>query len=115
MLTALRPALRTPSAYRTSTETGTEALVPLMITMAGGPAVDRTSTGVHETVALTPASTSKVEEEPRGEPATGRCCYIGVQGRLDDSRWMRSDTSRVGTTYPVGIGRAYPPFIRLIT
>ena len=34
-----------------------------------GPVVDRTSTGVHETTALTSALTSKVAEEPRGEPA----------------------------------------------
>ena len=37
--------------------------------MVGGPVVDRTSTGVHETAALTPASPSNGAEEPRGDPA----------------------------------------------
>ena len=41
-------------------------MVPVMITIVGGPTVDRTSTGVHETIALSPAS---VAEEPRGDPA----------------------------------------------
>ena len=36
MLTVLRHASRTPSAYRASTETGAEAMVSVMITMAGG-------------------------------------------------------------------------------
>ena len=44
--TTLGPASRTTSEYRASTETGTKVLVPVMITMAGGPVVARTSTGV---------------------------------------------------------------------
>ena len=58
-------ASRTHSVYRASTETGTKVMVPVMITMAGGPVVDRTSTEMHETTVLTPAS---VAEEPRGDP-----------------------------------------------
>ena len=63
--TALRQRSRTPSEHRDSTEAGTEALVPVMSNVAGGPTVDRTSTGGGETIALTPAA---VTEEPCGEP-----------------------------------------------
>jgi len=63
--TELRQRSRTPSEYRALAETGTEALVPVMSTMAGGPTVDRTSTEGGETLALTSAS---LAEEPRGEP-----------------------------------------------
>ena len=52
-LTEPRRASRTPSAYRASTETGTEGIVPVMNTTAGGPNVDRTPTGGGETLALT--------------------------------------------------------------
>ena len=64
-LTEPRHASRTPSAYRASTETDTEVLVPVMNTMAGGPSVDRTLTRGVETLALTSAH---VAEEPRGDP-----------------------------------------------
>ena len=66
VLTEPRQASRTPSEYRASTETGAEETVPVMNTIAGGPTVDRTSTGMRETIVLTPAS---VAEEPRGDPA----------------------------------------------
>jgi len=111
MLTALRHASRTPSAYRASTETGTEAMVSGMITMAGEPFVDRTSTGVHEKSVLTQAS---VAEEPRGDPAMvetltprvgaatlGSKVGAATSGWRDDSRWTRSVTSRVRTRHPV--------------
>jgi len=64
-LTKPRRASRTPSEYRASTETGTEGIVPVMKTIAGGPNVDRTLTGGGETLALTSA---QVAEEPRGDP-----------------------------------------------
>ena len=84
-LTEPRRALRTPSEYRASTETGTEETVPVMNTTAGGPTVDRTLTGMLETLALTSTS---VAEKPRGgsyrgrivHPA-GRRCYARSQGR----------------------------------
>jgi hypothetical protein len=66
VLSTLGPASRTTSEYRASAETGTEHLVPVMIAMAGGPVVDRTSTGVQETAVSTLAS---VAEKLRGEPA----------------------------------------------
>ncbi len=65
-LTEPSHASRTPSAYRASTETGTEAQVPGMNNIAGGPTVDRTPTEGGETLALTSAP---VAEEPRGDPA----------------------------------------------
>ena len=64
-LTEPRQRSRTLSEYRASTETGTEATVPVMSTIAGGPTVDRTSTEGGETLALTSAS---VAQYPRGEP-----------------------------------------------
>ena len=72
-------------------------MVPVMITIVGGPTVDRTSTGVHETIALTPAS---VAEEPRGDPAM-----------------VESFTPRVGATTPDSKvetskdGRGRPPIV----
>ena len=50
----------------TSTEIDTEAQVPGMNSIAGGPTIDRTSTGGGVTIALTSAP---VAEEPRGDPA----------------------------------------------
>ena len=72
---------RTPSDYRASTETGTEAPVPVMITIAGGPTVDRTSTGVLETLALTSArGTTGGSSYSRIVHPTGRRCYTRLQG-----------------------------------
>jgi len=100
MLTALRHASRTPSAYRASTETGTEAMVSGMITMAGEPFVDRTSTGVHETTALTQAS---VAEEPRGDPAMVETFTSRVVAAVSESKVTeepRGDPAMVETLTP---------------
>jgi len=59
-LTEPSHASRTPSAYRASTETGTEAQVPGMNNIAGGPTVDRTPTEGGETLALTSAPIAEI-------------------------------------------------------
>jgi hypothetical protein len=53
------------SAYLAS-KTGTEMIVPVMNAITGRPTVGRTSTGVHETAALTLVAPSDGAEEPRG-------------------------------------------------
>jgi hypothetical protein len=60
-----RQRSRTPSEYRALAETGIVASVPVMSTVAGGPTVERTLTGVLKTAGSTLAL---VVEEPRGEP-----------------------------------------------
>jgi len=83
VLTEPRHTSKTPSEYWSSTETGTEEAVHVMITIAGGPTVDRTSTGVHETIVLTPAS---VAEEPCGDPATVESSTPRVGAATADSK-----------------------------
>ena len=86
-LTEPRRASRTPSAYRASTETDTEVIVPVMNTMAGGPSVDRTLTGGGETLAFTSA---QVAEEPRGDPTMVESFTPRIGAATQDSKVGRS-------------------------
>ncbi len=54
-----------------------------MITMAEGPFVDRTTTGVNETAVSTPAS---VAEEPTEEPATVDMFTSRIGAATSDSK-----------------------------
>ena len=93
-----RRASRTPSAYRASTETDTEVLVPVINTMAGGPSVDRTLTGGGETLALTSA---QVAEEPMVESFTPR-----VGAATQDSKVGRSSDRQIRP--PIVWGQGIP-------
>jgi hypothetical protein len=73
---------------------GPEAEVPGMNTTAGGPTVDRTLTGVLETLALTSAS---VAEEPRGEPAMIETFTPRIGAVTQDSK---AETSPGGQVRP---------------
>jgi len=78
---------RTPFEYRASTETDTEAIVPVMKTMTGRPSFDRTLTGGGEALALTSA---QVVEEPREDPTMVESFTPRVGAATQDSKVEKS-------------------------